>query len=165
MLRTKITRSAHILYSRPFSTIPKHNGILHVRHVRVVRPFFTRKRLNRTIVWVAVGLFLWGQLESLIEDEEEENKPGQVKEAVRQVKKVTEGEKLNAEAEVADDDDEEVGPDDAWFIPCGWPQKRPREYYKGTDPEWISFTDFARSQKQGILVRSMSDHIETICNY
>ena len=112
-----------------------------------------------------MGLFLWGQVESLFEDEEEENKPGQVKEAVRQVKKVTEGEKLNAEAEVADDESEDVDPEDAWFIPCGWPQKRPREYYKGTDPEWISFTDFARSQKRGITVRSMFDNTWAVLNY
>ena len=117
------------------------------------------RRMRYTLAWMVAGSILFSQVESLLEDEEEESKSSQVKEAVRQVKKATKGEKLGPDGKVNLDNDEagaeevteededdivpEEQPDDALFIPCGWPQKKPREYYKGTDPEWQSFHEFA----------------------
>ena len=118
-----------------------------------------------------MGYMLFTGLRTMLEDEEEpQNKPSQVKEAVRQVKKAADGEKLGPEAdvdlvtkgpqteEVADDEDivPDEQPEDAIFIPVAWPQKRPREFYKGTDPEWQSFMELARNEKrrrqlQGVL--------------
>ena len=154
---------------RPYSSLPEHNGTFHVRHVRVVRPFFTMRRLQYTLFWLAAGSALFSKLGSLLEDEEEESKPTGVKEAVRQVKKATEGERIGPEGEVelehnesqaeevSDDDDivPEEQPDDALFIPMGWPQQRPKEFYKGSDPEWQSFLEFAHNEKRGRSVRSM----------
>ncbi|KAI4151064.1 MAG: hypothetical protein LQ340_003715 [Diploschistes diacapsis] len=112
---------------------------------------------------------LLSKLGSLLDEDEEQTKSSQVKEALRQVKKVREGEKLGpegevgleaneAEAEEVPDEEEDIvpdeQPDDAWFIPVGWPQRKPREYYRGSDPEWRSFTEFAKNEERGRLVRS-----------
>lgn len=63
-------------------------------------------------------------------------------------------------AEEEDDKDEEGSiseaiPEDAIFIPLGLVHQRRPSFYKGTDPEWQSFVDFARDRKRGRFVRSM----------
>lgn len=126
------------------------------------------KRFKFHAIGFLMGYLLVSKLVSLLEEEEEDSKHGQVTEAVRQVKKATEAEKLSPEGdvqldgeatqavEVSDEDDivPEEQPEDALFIPLGWPQRRPREFYKGSDPEWQSFLEFARNEKQGRFVRS-----------
>ena len=157
---------------RPFSSLPKEDGTFHVRHVRIVRPFFTARRFKSASFWLLTIVLSWRQLGSLLDEEEEEEdktRPRQVKEAVQQVKKAAQGEKLGADGgeaseidqlethattqEVAGEDDEddiipEELPDDALFIPIGWPRQGPQTYYKGSDPEWQSFIEFARDQKR-----------------
>ncbi|MCJ1478778.1 hypothetical protein MMC13_007462 [Lambiella insularis] len=44
-------------------------------------------------------------------------------------------------------------PDDAWFIPLGWARQCPPTFYKGSDPEWQSFIDFAQDRKRNAFVR------------
>ena len=79
-------------------------------------------------------------------------------------------EEENGEADDDEDDDLSAGeeddkdekgtvpeaiPEDAIFIPLGLVHQRPPSFYKGTDPEWQSFVDFARDRKRGHFVRSM----------
>ncbi|MCJ1262164.1 hypothetical protein MMC22_002034 [Lobaria immixta] len=64
-----------------------------------------------------------------------------------------------------DDDDEEEDdegeegplpeaiPEDALFIPLGFVRQRRSSYYKGTDPEWVSFVEFCRDRKRNELIR------------
>ena len=115
----------------------------------------------------------------MIEDDDEESGPGQVTEAVRQVKKATEGEKLGPEGDVDLDTEEsqttkaseqeedsvpDEQPEDSMFIPCGWPRERPREFYKASDPEWQSFMEFARDdqRKRSVKSSSSSYHLDAI---
>lgn len=66
----------------------------------------------------------------------------------------------DADDDVEDEDEEdpvpEIMPDDALFIPLGLAHQRPPTYYKGTDPEWQSFLEFAADQKRSHQVRSRS---------
>lgn len=66
----------------------------------------------------------------------------------------------DAEDEDEDEDEEdlvpEIMPDDALFIPLGLAHQRPQTYYKGTDPEWQSFLEFASDHKRSYQVRSRS---------
>lgn len=156
---------------RSYSSLPKRNGSFQVRRVRIVRPFFTSKRFRATSFWLlAIGLCM-RQLGSFLEEEDEEEdkaRPRQVKEVVQHVKKAAQGSKVGADGgetsdiepverhhtteQVTGEDDEDIVPDelpdDALFIPVGWPRQRPQTYYKGTDPEWQSFVEFARDQKR-----------------
>lgn len=49
----------------------------------------------------------------------------------------------------------DVRPDDAIFIPLGWARQCPRTFYKGSDPEWQSFVEFAKDKRRSLLIRSM----------
>lgn len=64
------------------------------------------------------------------------------------------------EDENGDEDEEdlvpEIMPDDALFIPLGLAHQRPQTYYKGTDPEWQSFLEFASDHYRSYQVRSRS---------
>lgn len=66
--------------------------------------------------------------------------------------------KEGADDEVEDEDEEdlvpEIMPDDALFIPLGLAHQRPPIYYKGTDPEWQSFLEFAADRTRSHQVRS-----------
>lgn len=68
----------------------------------------------------------------------------------------------DAEEEDEDEDEDEedlvpeIMPDDALFIPLGLAHQRPQTYYKGTDPEWQSFLEFASDHNRSYQVRSRS---------
>lgn len=68
----------------------------------------------------------------------------------------------DAEDEDGDEDEDEddlvpeIMPDDALFIPLGLAHQRPQTYYKGTDPEWQSFLEFASDHNRSYQVRSRS---------
>ena len=116
---------------------------------------------------------LGGIIDDEVEDVNEEVKPRNIKEVIKQVHKVAEGEKIGPDGnettdtdtsiETTDITDEEDGnddsivpkeqPEDAMFIPLGWPRKLPQVYYKGSDPEWQSFLEFARNMDKAPAVK------------
>ena len=53
-------------------------------------------------------------------------------------------------------DDEDV--EDGLFIPCGWPRKQKRVYYKASDPEWKEFVKFSKEKGKHADVQSMFPH-------
>ena len=162
---------------RYYSSLSKHNGLVKIRHVRIINPFFTWRRA-RLWVTTAVALGLSSYALDYLDDPEEEDqkKASKVKEAVKQVKTAAEGEKVgadganvapveetatrqvseNEEGEEVEDDDlvPEIQPEDAWFIPFGWPKKCPPAFYKGSDPEWLSFVELARNKDRIRVVKS-----------
>ena len=161
---------------RSHSSLPKHSGTFHVRHVRFVQPFFTWDRLRRSLFWtIVLGLLTHQVLGLLADDEVDDSKSTQVREAVRQVKKATEGEKIGPDGEVGAETKEvqaEEVSDDEWesyddsenslFIPLSWPKKRPKEFYKGTDAEWKSFTDFSRDVKRIKAIKGMPGRLYSL---
>lgn len=68
--------------------------------------------------------------------------------------------------EVAEDESEDTGkdedevqvpdtmPEDARFIPLGFARQRPQTFYRGSDPEWQSFIEFAKDRKRCLSLRS-----------
>ena len=58
-----------------------------------------------------------------------------------------------------DEEDDSIVPDelpeDAWFIPLGLARQRPQTFYRGSDPEWQSFVDFATDKKKNAYIRRM----------
>ena len=71
---------------------------------------------------------------------------------------VEQGADTDAEDEDEDEDNlvPDIMPDDALFIPLGLARQRPQTYYKGTDPEWQSFLEFASDHERTYQVRSRS---------
>lgn len=96
----------------------------------------------------------------------------QIAHAVRNKYMAEPGAKVEEEADAdAEDEDEDVDedededeedlvpeimPEDALFIPLGLAHQRPQTYYKGTDPEWLSFLEFASDHNRSYQVRSRS---------
>lgn len=61
------------------------------------------------------------------------------------------------EDDKVDEDDVQVPetmPEDAFFIPLGLVRQRPQTHYKGSDPEWQSFVEFAKDRERPAAVRS-----------
>ena len=59
--------------------------------------------------------------------------------------------------ETEDEEDVQVPaemPEDALFIPLGFAHKKPKTFYKGTDPEWQSFVDFSKDRKRTRFIKS-----------
>ena len=106
------------------------------------------------------------------ENRRQEQNLEQIADAVRNKYVAESGAKAEEEADAdAEDEDEdedgdedededdlvpEIMPDDALFIPLGLAHQRPQTYYKGTDPEWQSFLEFASDHKRSYQVRSRS---------
>ena len=136
--------------------------------------------IRKTLYWVLAYSVLQKIFHELEDDEDEsdEARSKQMKEAVKQVKRATEAEKIGADGgdatdvdtnnastgktEVVDDGDEEDDqmvpdeqPEDAIFIPVGWPRQLPRVFYKGSDPEWQSFLKFAGDMGKPPAVKSL----------
>ncbi|KAL8785585.1 MAG: hypothetical protein Q9195_008571 [Heterodermia aff. obscurata] len=63
----------------------------------------------------------------------------------------------NAEEEEEDAEIPEEMPEDALFIPLWFARKKPKTFYKGTDPEWQSFIDFSKDRKRSQFIRSAWD--------
>ena len=63
-----------------------------------------------------------------------------------------------AENANGEEEDEDFVPDEmpenAWFIPFGWPKQCPKTFYKGSDPEWQEFVALAKNQEKIGLVKS-----------
>ena len=58
--------------------------------------------------------------------------------------------------DVTTEEGEEVEVEDGIFIPCGWPTKQERTYYRASDPEWKEFIKFANQKERHADVQSKS---------
>ena len=98
-------------------------------------------------------------------DDEEEDAQGEVQsKALTATEHSGNLERQQDRDESEDDEDEEEEdedivpdtiPEDAWFIPLGFAHQRPRTFYRGSDPEWQSFVDFAKDKKKNAQIRRM----------
>lgn len=59
---------------------------------------------------------------------------------------------LEEEEEEGEEEMEEID-EDALFIPLGRAKKLPREFYRGSDPEWQAFKSFAGNSKQHVAIQ------------
>ena len=111
-----------------------------------------------SIVLLAVTIWWFDLLED--EEEEEDAKNGKTTISVKIVQKTPAAEPSGEVVEKGEEDEDEVDipeemPEDAIFIPLGFTHQRPREYYKGSDPEWQSFIEFRKDREREKAVRSM----------
>lgn len=53
-----------------------------------------------------------------------------------------------------DGDKEGEEEDDSLFIPLGWATPLPRQYYKGSDPEWLRFVQLSQDNKKRKSIQS-----------
>jgi hypothetical protein len=56
------------------------------------------------------------------------------------------GEDGQPDVQTEEGDEEEV--EDGLFIPCGWPKKQPRSFYRASDPEWKEFIKFSKETER-----------------
>ena len=98
----------------------------------------------------------------LFADDDEEDAPGQNESSTREVELVQTKvghEAAEGEDECSNEDGTDVQlpdtiPEDAYFIPLGFPRQRPQIFYRGSDPEWQSFLEFSRDRKRALAIRS-----------
>ncbi|KAF2096669.1 hypothetical protein NA57DRAFT_58569 [Rhizodiscina lignyota] len=112
-----------------------------VQRVRFQRPrFFTWRRLLKfTGYTVPIIVFLWWEFDISVEWEDED------------------------EEEEEEDEEEELSLDNVIFIPMSWPTKMPREYYRGSDPEWQAFKAFSSDRKRQMAVqKQLVGHVRNV---
>jgi hypothetical protein len=128
-----------------------------------------------TFTLILAGI-VWHKLGQIDEDEDNEDTTSeQLKVAVQQVKVSSGAEKVGPDGagteevagsetravEEVDTEDDEDGlvpedqPENAWFIPLGLAKEMPKTFYKGTDPEWVSFVEFSKDKTRNAKVRRM----------
>lgn len=56
------------------------------------------------------------------------------------------GEDGQPDVQTEEGDEEDV--EDGLFIPCGWPTKQPRTFYRASDPEWKEFLKFSKQTER-----------------
>ena len=149
---------------RSYLSLPGRNGTYNVQHVRLARPRGRAHKFAMTAVALAIPYYL---LDSTADKDENEEKERPLQEAIKNVQRAAEAEELGPDGGIVDeptasqelsveekgeDEDEDAQAQDAWFIPLGLPQQLPVHYYKGTDPEWQSFLQLARSPEAGRAV-------------
>ncbi|KAL9043186.1 MAG: hypothetical protein Q9214_003580 [Letrouitia sp. 1 TL-2023] len=120
-------------------TLYNQNGPVNIQRVRFTSP--PKRRwfggfTVKTLLYGTLGLAVLAILDD--EDDEDEVTVRQVAEAVEGIQK--EGE----EAQLSKRNNE----DDTYFIPLGLPYQLPKEYYKGSDPEWERFVQLSKNREQ-----------------
>ena len=173
---------------RPRSSLFQHDGAVTIRRVRVVRPMFTQRYIQRLCelqlgerltfysrriqtlsLWVASICGFWYLVGSLDDEQEDEEASARSKAvATKQATEVLEA-REDEENEVEADGEEEDGvevpsepPEDSWFIPLGLARQQPQTFYRGSDPEWQSFVEFSHDEKRNHFVRCVL-HSSRIC--
>lgn len=151
--RALVLRHTHPLLRRPITRAPRrlHSQVLYtpsgdpVRYqaVRFLRgPFSLRRAIT---LGLYVGAFyvyaslVWRYLDVQIEIELEDEE--KLKDGQREGREVVEEE---------EEEEQHEGPyyaeEDSTFIPLTWSHKLPREWYKGSDPEWQEFVRMAKDK-------------------
>ncbi|KAG8623514.1 hypothetical protein KVT40_008490 [Elsinoe batatas] len=138
----------HRISRRPFSRYIQHDQPVTVQPVRL-RRWWTGKRILTVLLYTTcVGGYLnWllADFEIAIEEEEGAEATEDDDQTIEQGQGQSEA---RAGQEVEEDDDVFEGDEDAIFIPLMPAKKLPREYYKGTDPEWQEFKKIAPDKEK-----------------
>ena len=109
----------------------------------------TKLFLNLLLTYYVVRHFL---------KEEESEKDDNTNEAPSKLLDSEDGKETSDQDEESEDEIQlpDTMPEDAIFIPLWFPKEKPQYLYKGSDPEWQSYTAFSRNQDKVKKVRGMS---------
>lgn len=182
-LMYRTLRTFSTLGRSSFRSHPLHyqNGAAHIQPVRIVRPILSKRygtgvqftsdmsglmsgsdRRAQTVLMYALGLAAYLHLVAGSNVEEEEVAKSQPKKRNTKIATTVHNkdgevggeqgtEKEGLDAAVVP----ETMPEDAIFIPLGWAQEIPPTVYKGSDPEWQGFVEFAQDRERGLRIRSL----------
>ncbi|KAJ4345730.1 uncharacterized protein N0V89_011865 [Didymosphaeria variabile] len=168
MFKPQVFRRSFSLFRRaPTSAVVKsaaHNGndAIRIQRVRIQKRFFSTSRL---VGFAVVTVGIWKLVDWLnepveVEDDEELQQhrrvrrrpiPGQgVNENDNGGREITDEE----EDEWEDEDEEDEEENNAvLFFPTGFSRPRPRTFYRGSDPEWQTFTRLAPDRERMEKIR------------
>jgi len=144
-----LTRSRHLrprITSRSLGLQVRNKVTLtETIHIRFQESSQVRRRIFQAFVYIAAFYVfqrvVLGPLDDI--DLPEEDTKGARK---KQKSKPTPDEVLNGT-------DEEEDEDDALFIPLGWTTELPRQWYKGSDPEWQDFRKLSQDKGKNNAIR------------
>ncbi|MCJ1395108.1 hypothetical protein MMC18_007989 [Xylographa bjoerkii] len=124
-------------------------------------PFSHRGHRIRIVTYWAFSASAFYYILGSLDDEEEEAQEAVQSKALPATEHLgdfeSQQDRDESEEEDEDEEDEDIVPDtipeDAWFIPLGLARQRPQTFYKGSDPEWQSFVDFAKDKTKNAHIR------------
>lgn len=143
----RIPRTTVRRYTQAYN---KHTGApIATRIVRFRKqPFFTYKRMITLGIYGAAIYYSWKYLGGLLGNF--------VEIEVTQMTKEELEEQRNKEEKQVEEEGE--GPfyaaEDSTFIPMTWSKKLPRQFYKGSDPEWQEFLKVARDKPRHAKIQN-----------
>ena len=100
---------------------------------------------------IALAWRIWEDLDIEVDSEKPKEKGSIVHAIQGQTLQTTSPDAAVAEVEEVTVPDEI--PDNAWFIPMGFARQLPQAYYRGRDPEWQSFREFAHDNTKNMQIR------------
>ncbi|TKX23673.1 hypothetical protein C1H76_4188 [Elsinoe australis] len=135
---------------RTISNYVQHEQPVTVQPVRIKKWWTGRRVFTILLYTVGVGTYLnWllADLELAVEVEEEETEREEDEDVIDQGQGRSDSKAAGGVAQ-EEDVEEFEGDEDALFIPLMPARKLPREYYKGTDPEWQEFKKIAPDKEK-----------------
>ena len=136
------------------------HSAIRVQRVRLRRRLFTAPSVASTVVLVVGAWKLIDWLGEEVEDEEEA--AHQARRARRPPLQQEDAPDGGHGREVAEDDEEEYDDDDQEeddeeegliFFPTGFSRPRPRQFYRGSDPEWQTFVRLCKDRQRMDKIR------------
>ncbi|KAF4555968.1 Hypothetical protein D9617_2g059340 [Elsinoe fawcettii] len=137
------------LPKRSLSRFAQHDQPVTIQPVRVRRWWTGRRIFTILLYTTCVGGYLnWllADFEIAIEEEEVEEATQDDDQAIESGQGQSEA--RGADVEQEQDEDVFEGDEDAWFIPVMPARQLPREFYKGTDPEWQEYKKIAPDKEK-----------------
>ncbi|CZT19429.1 uncharacterized protein RCC_05280 [Ramularia collo-cygni] len=127
------THHRRISYRQPHSQ--QHHEPIPFQPVRFQKPgIFTRKRQMTLALYIFACMVLFKQMSQYVTIDVE------VQDADRDKEEKKDG---GAKGVLSDEDDDD---EEYTFIPLTWGKKLPREFYRGSDPEWQEFVKVAKDK-------------------
>ncbi|KAL8703869.1 MAG: hypothetical protein Q9201_002958 [Fulgogasparrea decipioides] len=135
--------SHQLIRSTPRRSLVDQHGLVKVQHVRIKQRRRFQGLAYRFLNYVAYTSLIYVTLGLLLEEDDEEEDSGSHTDENEQ-----HGEK---DLKVSDTGDVDAAKptkneEDAIFIPLGFAYQLPRQFYKGTDPEWQSFVKLSHDK-------------------
>ncbi|KAF2013552.1 hypothetical protein BU24DRAFT_240180 [Aaosphaeria arxii CBS 175.79] len=129
------------------SAIRDGHETIQIQRVRINTPLISRSRMIGTVV-TTIGTYQF--LRWLDDDEEEEKTDTQVGRHRQGGAQVNTWQQVTADTTFEEDEEDD---DVLLFLPTGLSRPKPREYYKGSDPEWQGFLEVSRNPERVRQIR------------
>ncbi|KAL1794654.1 hypothetical protein ACET3X_006470 [Alternaria dauci] len=147
VLRRNFSLSSRLSHPHIIRQAARHgHGGARIERVRIRRPFLSKSRLVGAVA-IGIATYGLGQYVGITVEVEEVKERGSVS------KPGQDGWTTVGPQDDEDEDDDEDDDDALLFLPIGLSRPRPKQYWRGSDPEWQEFRKLASDRPRVDKIR------------